>query len=383
MQASLLSSHKVSNREKWNIDIREFKEKLLGKSAVEISQTFKRDELYICLQSVNEILKKDWGIHLKSTARKHEIVNITCQILGIESRLPIPIYKQRHIRTAKQLKLLAQNCVKNKISVNTLRIFVCQMKWTKTLDKWNENAIIKDGVKVTGTSNQPESWFSQPEITDTGASLFIPDAHHLLTNTRTKVCTSGLPKAGIKREAWIEVAKTNQTALKVAMVENLEDKQRNSFAQTTFSKDVEDIMIDMGFITEAKFCNLIRTWYQCVDEPSIPALQRVEGLLQLRDFLLGFFDIGKFPPPGSHIYDFPVTLWEGYVVSIERMLNLWGLIQAYNVRSVGTLDVEIFFGEFQELDPKGTGVLQPKDVACALSTACELIAIRFNPNRYL
>ena len=223
--------------------------------------------------------------------------------------------------------------------------------------------------------------FYQPELKDGEPCLYIPDAHHLLTNTRTKICSSGIKAAGIPREAWLATAKTGKTSLNIAMVEDLVDKQRNSFAQTTFCLDVENTMRDLGFVKEAEFCGLIRNWYNSVDEPAIPVMDRLTGLLNLRSWLLELIKIGHFPPPGSHIKGFPSTLWEGYIVSIERMLVLWGMIKSYNVRSVGTLDVENFFGSFQDIDPKGIGVLQPNDIPQAMATACDLIRMRFNPKR--
>ena len=54
---------------------------------------------------------------------------------------------------------------------------------------------------------------------------------------------------------------------------------------------------------------------------------------------------------------------------------------AYNPRALGSLEVENFFGEFQELDPSGSGVIRADDIPKALSTASELIEARLNPNR--
>jgi hypothetical protein len=230
----------------------------------------------------------------------------------------------------------------SRVPAKSLKVFVSQMKWHNAIIEWKEKAVIKDNVKLAGTS-EPDSWFCQPEMKGDQPCLYIPDAHHLLTNTRTKVCSSGMKEAGIKREAWLCTAKSNKTPLNIAMVEDLIDKQRNSFAQTTFCEEVETIMRKLGYVNEAYFCHLIRNWYVCVDEPGVPATKRVESLLELRHWLLSLLHVGKFPPPGRHIMGVPVTLWEGYMVSIERMFMLWGLVSSYNVRSLGTLDVENFF----------------------------------------
>ena len=52
------------------------------------------------------------------------------------------------------------------------------------------------------------------------------------------------------------------------------------------------------------------------------------------------------------------------------------------MRALGSLEAEYFFSGFQDLDPKGSGVLRPDDVSAAISTACELTETRFDPNRY-
>lgn len=53
----------------------------------------------------------------------------------------------------------------------------------------------------------------------------------------------------------------------------------------------------------------------------------------------------------------------------------------YNVRCVGSLDVENFFGGFQDYDPWGTGVLRPDSIPTAISVAAELQEARLDPNR--
>lgn len=78
-------------------------------------------------------------------------------------------------------------------------------------------------------------------------------------------------------------------------------------------------------------------------------------------------------------------MFEGLMTNIERRIQLFPFIKrgAYNVRALGSLESENFFGQFQDLDPKGSGVLRPDDVSTAISTACELTQARFDPNRYL
>jgi hypothetical protein len=57
--------------------------------------------------------------------------------------------------------------------------------------------------------------------------------------------------------------------------------------------------------------------------------------------------------------------------------------QAYNVRTLGSLEAENLFGEFQDLDPKGVGALRPDDIPIAISTACELLSVRIDAKKSL
>ncbi|KAL5010284.1 hypothetical protein ScPMuIL_012589 [Solemya velum] len=51
------------------------------------------------------------------------------------------------------------------------------------------------------------------------------------------------------------------------------------------------------------------------------------------------------------------------------------------LKSSGSLDVENFFGGFQDYDPWGTGVLRPDSIPTAISVAAELQEARLDPNR--
>ncbi|CAC5400790.1 unnamed protein product [Mytilus coruscus] len=124
----------------------------------------------------------------------------------------------------------------------------------------------------------------------------------------------------------------------------------------------------------------MREWYQAEDEPGIAALERCRRL-NLRNWLMDKID--KFPPPGRHVERIPIVMFEGLMTNIERRTRLFPFIKsgAYNVRALDSLKSENFFGQFQDLDLKGSGVLRPDDVSTAISTACEPTQARFDPNR--
>lgn len=73
-------------------------------------------------------------------------------------------------------------------------------------------------------------------------------------------------------------------------------------------------------------------------------------------------------------------LYEGLLTNIERKIHFVKR-GCYNVRAVGSLDIENFFGTFQELDPRGSGVLTLQDIPSAISVAIELLDAKFNPDR--
>jgi hypothetical protein len=53
----------------------------------------------------------------------------------------------------------------------------------------------------------------------------------------------------------------------------------------------------------------------------------------------------------------------------------------YNVRALGSLEAENLFGQFQDLDPKGSGVMKSEDIPTALEHACQLLKVRLSPDR--
>ena len=89
------------------------------------------------------------------------------------------------------------------------------------------------------------TWFSRPEYNSETLSyifLFL-DVHHLITNCGIKVCNDGFPQRQIRKQACLAVAKENTTRLKIAHVEDLLDKQSDSIAKETFSKDIEMVIL--------------------------------------------------------------------------------------------------------------------------------------------
>ena len=66
----------------------------------------------------------------------------------------------------------------------------------------------------------------------------------------------------------------------------------------------------------------------------------------------------------------PITMYEGLPTNIDRCVQLSSFAASgeFYVRTLGSLDSENFFGTFQDVDPKGQGVLMPGDVPAAIDT---------------
>ncbi|MES9972476.1 MAG: hypothetical protein ABW092_20775 [Candidatus Thiodiazotropha sp.] len=192
--------------------------------------------------------------------------------------------------------------------------------------------------------------------------------------------------AGISNKPFLSVAESSEVngcGLNIALVRDLVDKQSVAYAVQTFTETVENALKDIGGINEAKLCSIIRNWYRAEDEQGISAHERCIARLALREWLLDGVNFSKFPPSGAFVKDIPVVLYEGLLIGIERRFQLYPFTKSgtYNVRSIGSLDIENFFGSFQDLDRRGTGVLRPDDIPAAIGVAVELLETRMNPNR--
>ena len=122
------------------------------------------------------------------------------------------------------------------------------------------------------------------------------------------------------------------------------DRQSNSYAQTTSSENVQLEMTKTGNQNEAQWCRLIRHWYSAVDDAGISVETRLQYLLEMRIYLLGFFKTGYFPPVGSYVAEMPMVQFEGILCNVDRRLQLYAMVKesSYNQRSVTSLE----FGNF-------------------------------------
>ena len=261
----------------------------------------KRDEILQVLKPMKEKLKRS-GIRCVSSMRKAELIGIFCEITNISyTTCTTSIRKSQNPKT---LQRLVKTYIETKLPKHFLNAAYATFTYQQEFPKWVQNGAFSAQCKVNDLTT-PEFWYSQPNFITTESKFVLDflDPEHLLTNMRSKVCTSGMPKAGISQQAWIEVAKegkTNGTNLSVALVENVVDKQNVAFAEKIFSREVEEAMIELDYQNEASFCRRFRNWYKAQDEGGMSSCERHIHEQDLRKWLLQDVRFDIFPPPGKY-----------------------------------------------------------------------------------
>ena len=137
-----------------------------------------------------------------------------------------------------------------------MNIILCTLKWPGLIEKWKANGLYQDNCKVEGL-NEPDKWFTQPEIFRGKALFSFLDFHYLITNGRCHIARNGYPGAGISKYAWQKVAQNERqsnTGLNLAFVDDVADPQSNSAAKIYFSEEVQNVMTENADTNEAHFC---------------------------------------------------------------------------------------------------------------------------------
>ena len=381
--------HALNDREqgnarcKWNISVMEFKK--MFSSAEIMNKSFLAKELSVCVKQITAKIQAH-GIKLNISSTKSVTVNTLSKVVGDGSTITPKRNRQTKVTT---LKSLAREKLK-KMKKEYLNIIFAENIFPERLNEWYNNNPFGRHINIADLdSSHLRSWYSCPEFqNDVGYYIFmILDAYHQICGARRVFCLKGMPAAGVNNTYVHKIAtesEFNGCGLRTAMVsEPMLDRQSVAFAVATFSKEVQRALTEIGAHNEARFCELVREWYEAEDLPGLPALERCVRRLNLREWLLSKLDVGHFPPCGSYVKDIPIVLFEGLLTGIERRIQLYPFTKsgAYNVRAIGSLDIENFFGSLQDIDPRGTGVLRPDDIATAISVAVELTDAQMNPER--
>ena len=372
-----------SSNKRSKLSLDQFTESLT--SAEQINKTFTKAQIIIFMQPISGLLKSN-GIKWQTSSLKSDLVNIVSDVMGNGSS--IQKKERRKQRQPKSLKVLSREAVQ-KLSKNVLNCVYAQFIFPEEFKKWQNKSVFGPEIVIEGVAKiEPNEWYSMPEFNGTlsGYLFVILDAYHQICGLRRLFCGPGIPRAGIESKfikAVAENSKDNKCGLNASLVNDLLDKQSIAYAVQTFSEPVEKALSEIGATKEATFCNLVRNWYLSEDEPGLSAMERCLAKLDFRNWLLKGVRFDVFPPYGSYVRDIPMVLFEGLLIGIERKLQLYPFVKSgtYNIRSVGSLDIENFFSSFQDIDPRGAGVLSPDDIPAAISVAMELIDARLDPKR--
>ncbi|WAR25407.1 hypothetical protein MAR_011111, partial [Mya arenaria] len=124
-------------------------------------------------------------------------------------------------------------------------------------------------------------------------------------------------------------------------------------------------------------------FYEAEDEPGLSVHERYRRRIAFRTWLLESVNFCQFPTYGSYIRGIPNVMFHGFLTNIERRLQLFPFVKSgrYNVRAIGSLEAENLFGQFQDLDPEGSGVMKAEDILTALEHAWKLLQVRLLPDR--
>lgn len=177
-----------------------------------------------------------------------------------------------------------------------LRCAYTSYKFQSVLKKWQLKAPIPCPTEIQGVDQPVELWFPYPEYHEISGALLTKgiDCSHNFTHLRVRTCTTGV--CGVSPDAWKACARSNETILKIPLVEDLIDKQSVPNARTNFCEEVEQWMRQNGYEDAANLTHIIRNWYAASDDSEIGAMDRIRSLLEMRDLLMDGVDFFCFSP---------------------------------------------------------------------------------------
>lgn len=167
-----------------------------------------------------------------------------------------------------------------------LRCAYTSYKFQSVLKKWQLKAPIPCPTEIQGVDRPVELWFPYPEYHEISGTLLTKgiDCSHNFIHLRVRTCTMGV--CGVSSDAWKACARSNETILKISLVEDLIDKQSVPNARTNFCEEVEQWMRQNGYEDSANLTHIIRNWYAASDDSEIGAMDRIRFLLEMRDLLM-------------------------------------------------------------------------------------------------
>ena len=338
----------------------------------------------IDLRVVVRYFKSILRIKVKESCNKQSKIDNLAKFLSITENENILLTARRKPRTAKSIKDLTAAVLSKSVSKHDLNVSYAEYIWPNRYASWIRDSPLCNVPKVNNTE-KPEYWFYVPEYSEARQQLEVRciDSTHLLTRMRRKSCRGGLD--GVSNKPWLKVAKAGRTFLSPIMVEEVVEPMSTMMAVTHFSESVETEMRSNGDIAAAQLCSDIRTWWNSEDSPGIPASQRVEMRIKLRQRLLGHLPFDQFPPPGMFAKGWPLQLIEAVIANIDAKCLLYALCHkgTYNVRAFSSMMGETFFSELCLYDKRGQGTVTAEEFRNFIGSTVEKIQIRLDPDRYM
>ena len=162
------------------------------------------------------------------------------------------------------------------------------------------------------------------------------------------------------------------------------DRQKVGISVDFFSEEVEKILRELKYSSEADFVRITQKWYQACDEHGIPSLQQLHDLKAMQDHLYSRFAYDKtFPPPTKYIDGMPVTTFKAILITISSCFTLYSIAQlgSYNHHAISTLGIESFFSDLTRMEFSGLGTPKSCDIPKLILHLVELNRVKHDPDR--
>ena len=283
----------------------------------------------------------------------------------------------------KSLLDLSLDCAKTYVPTAVLRVALATFHFRIKLPMWMDRSPVPISYELP---IEPSSFdvFSYPEynLKRQQVEPCIIDPSHILTNLRVHATQKGILHCDPK--AFLRVSETDNDVLSRGLiVQPIADQQSVPFARRIFSKDVEKIMRKNGDVKEAKLVEFIRNWYDACNERGLSVTQRITHLIDMHNYLMGFYDPEKFPMNTSYVCNLPSTTFQSIMHNISTRLHLYHLskFHTFNHRSVSTLAVESIFSDLSTLAANTSGVPLAANIPKHIAKMTLLNAAKNDPQK--
>ncbi|XP_035669936.1 uncharacterized protein LOC118411598 [Branchiostoma floridae] len=356
-----------------------------GKDVSVVKDTLADDELLNkCtvaeLKEILKTIKKFAHGTVKLSVKKAQIIE---QIRAISTGLAVN-FRQERVRQPLPLKDLCTKTVKQSAVVPLAAAFAsfvggnCRQEWEKTRScSCLQICLEKDTPQEV---NMVLDCFYCPPVSNRGfMQAFVVDPHHVRTNIRGSVLRDQVE--GVELRALQEVASSGKTPLTPVMINESLDMQSKSMCDILFSNDVAKELQRLGHATTAEFITLMDGWYRANDVAGIPAAERVRLRLAMREWLLRGVNFDIYPPPGRYIRGLFFSTWEAALAQIDLSIQLYGMIPSgnYNVRAMGTLVAEQYFGDQARRTHEGKNIPSCQKLGHIQAHMVEEMRMRMKP----